>query len=97
VNDQIENDFILKLHNKTAEELILSLSLKDNSELIQLSKDSFKLAAQQRQQHPLILSADQLSGLRDKILIFEFRDQATGKLIAELESSFLAPHQLAGR
>lgn len=96
-NDQIENDFILKLHNKTTQQLTLIVSLKENTDSIQLSKQSFTLPAQQRQQHPLTLSSSQLAGLRDKELILQFKNQQTGVTVAELETSFLAPHQLSAR
>ena len=96
-NDEIENDFILKLHNKTGKQLALTLAIKHDAGLFQLSKENFTLPAQQRQQYPLILGSQQLTGLRDKELIFEFKDQQTGEIFTELKTSFLAPHQLTGR
>lgn len=97
VYDEVENEFILKLHNKTPAPLKLSLRLKEPSDEIKLSKNTFILASRQRQQHPLTLTALPLPQLRNKILAFELLNSENQAVVAEFETSFLAPHQLTAR
>lgn len=100
-NDEFENYFTLKLHNKTTEGLNVTLRLRDMGiplaqAKIQLSQSQFKIPALTRQQFSLTISASQNSLIgRDRELVFEVIDQESGAVLTHIQSSFLAPQNLA--
>jgi polyferredoxin len=61
VNDEIENSFSLKLHNKTQQDMAVQLMIADNLPGFKLSQQNFNIPAGERQQFPLLISLAQPS------------------------------------
>lgn len=55
-NDEIENSFSLKFHNKTQQDMPIRLRIADNLYGFEISQPYFTIAAGQRQQFPLLIS-----------------------------------------
>ena len=55
-NDEIENSFSLKFHNKTQQDMPIRLRIADNLYGFEISQPYFTIAASQRQQFPLLIS-----------------------------------------
>jgi cytochrome c oxidase accessory protein FixG len=60
-NDEIENSFSLKFHNKTQQDRAIQLVITDNASGFKLSQQRFTIAAGERQQFPLLISLAQPS------------------------------------
>jgi polyferredoxin len=60
-NDEIENSFSLKFHNKTRQDREIQLVITDNTSRFKLSQQRFSIAAGERQQFPLLISLAQPS------------------------------------
>lgn len=56
VNDEVENSFSLKMHNKTQQDISVRLLIADNTQGFKLNQQQFHISAGQRQQFPLLLS-----------------------------------------
>jgi polyferredoxin len=61
VNDEIENSFLLKFHNKTPQDRAIQLVVTDNTSGFKLSRQQFNISAEERQQFPLLISLAQPS------------------------------------
>ncbi|MGK0476889.1 MAG: cytochrome c oxidase accessory protein FixG [Oleispira sp.] len=59
VNDEIENSFLLKFHNKTQQDRAIQLVITDNTSGFKLSQQRFTVSAGERQQFPLLISLAQ--------------------------------------
>jgi cytochrome c oxidase accessory protein FixG len=58
-NDEIENSFSLKFHNKTRQDRAIQLVITDNTSGFKLSQQRFTIAAEERRQFPLLISLAQ--------------------------------------
>ena len=96
-NDEVENNYSLKLHNKTNQSLELELQLKDNNEnAFSISRKHFKIIPGQRQQFAFTITlAEQakLSTHKEDIFI-EIISLADQQVLGSIETSFIAPRQL---
>ena len=96
-NDEVENNYSLKLHNKTNQILELELQLKDKNEnAFSISRKHFKIIPGQRQQFAFTITlAEQakLSTNKEDITI-EIISLADQQVLGSIETSFIAPRQL---
>ena len=60
-NDEIENSFSVKFHNKTQQDMSIRLRIADNLAGFKLSQQSFNIPAGERQLFPLLISLAQPS------------------------------------
>lgn len=99
-NDEIENSFSLKMHNKTQQDMSIRLLIADNTQGIKLSQQTFNISAGQRQQFPLLLSlplpsedSSSVAKISNKTAIhFEVIAEGFEQPVNEIDTSFLMPN-----
>jgi polyferredoxin len=99
VNDEIENSFSLKLHNKTQQDMAVQLMIADNLPGFKLSQQNFNIPAGERQQFPLLISLAQPSSgastppeLSYKTAIhLQVISPKFEQLVNEIDTSFFMP------
>lgn len=100
VNDEVENNFSLKLHNKTQKSMQISLRILNNELDFKLNKKQFKIAAGQRQQMPLTLSVDisKRESFSNKTpLIIEFIENKNKLPVNTISTYFFTPNIISLR
>jgi polyferredoxin len=96
-NDEIENSYSLKLHNKTNQSLILELQLKDNDKNeFSMSRKHFNITPGQRQQFAFTITLAELAKLstNKKDIIIDIISSADKQVLGRIETSFIAPRQI---
>jgi cytochrome c oxidase accessory protein FixG len=97
LNDQVENNYSLKLHNKTNQSLTLELLLKNNKgNAFSISRKHFNIIPGQRQQFAFTITLAELNKLstNKKDIIIEIISLADQQILGTIETSFIAPRQL---
>jgi len=95
-NDEIENEYSLKLHNKTNQVLELELQLAGDESAFSFSHNNFSIAPGQRQQFAFTVSLDEGEQLdaSKKAMAFELVSKANQQIVGTIETSFIAPRNL---
>lgn len=97
-NDEVENSFSLKMHNKTQQDMSVRLLIANNSQGFKLSQQQFNIPAGQRQQFPLLLSlpfedSSSVKKVSNKTAIhFEIIAEGFEQPINEIDTSFFMPN-----
>lgn len=104
-NDEVENSFSLKFHNKTQQDMPIRLLIVDNLHGFAISQQRFTIPAGQRQQFPLMISlalpaigtpsAQQLSNKTD--IHIEVIAEGFDEPVNEINTSFLMPNIMSLR
>jgi len=104
-NDEVENSFSLKFHNKTQQDMPIRLLIVDNLHSFTISQQRFTIPAGQRQQFPLLISlalpaigtssAQQLSNKTD--IHIEVIAEGFDEPVNEINTSFLMPNIMSLR
>jgi len=95
-NDEIENDYFIKLHNKAKDTQNIYLRINNDSSQqknFKLSQSHFSLTTGQRQQFPLTItrvSTEQRQS-NNEVLQFDVMSSKDNQLLATFETSFIAP------
>jgi polyferredoxin len=99
-NDEVENSFSLKMHNKTQKAMSVRLLITDNTQGFKLSQQKFNISAGQRQQFPLLLSLPlpdenalpKEKGSHKTAIHFEVIAEGFEQPINEIDTFFLMPN-----
>ncbi|MFT4776264.1 MAG: cytochrome c oxidase accessory protein FixG [Oleispira sp.] len=99
VNDEIENSFSLKLHNKTQQDMAVQLMIADNLPGFKLSQQNFNIPAGERQQFPLLISLAQPSSGASTPPVLSYKtaihlqviSPKFEQLVNEIDTSFFMP------
>lgn len=97
-NDEVENSFSLKMHNKTQQDMSVRLLIANNSQGFKLSQQQFNIPAGQRQQFPLLLSlpfedSSSVKKVSNKTAVnFEIIAEGFEQPINEIDTSFFMPN-----
>lgn len=94
-NDQLENHYVLKLHNKRNEPLSLQLTIRDAHFQAELNQKELTIAPSGRQQFSLVITTEDVFQTTDRNLIIEIRNGENSETLSELATSFLAPANLS--
>jgi cytochrome c oxidase accessory protein FixG len=96
VNDEIENSYSLKLHNKTNQPLELELQLEgENEKAFSISRKHFNITQGQRQQFAFTITLtelDKLTANKENIII-NIISLADQQVLGSIGTSFIAPKQ----
>ena len=95
-NDEVENEYSLKLHNKTNQVLELELQLAGDESAFSFSHNNFTIAPGQRQQFAFTVSLDEGKQLdvSKKAMVLELVSKANQQVVGSIETSFIAPRNL---
>ncbi len=95
-NDEVENEYSLKLHNKTNQILELELQLAGDENTFSFSHNNFTIAPGQRQQFAFSVSLDEGEQLdaSKKAMAFKLVSKANQQTVGTIETSFIAPKNL---
>lgn len=99
-NDEIENNYALKLHNKTNKELHLELRLRSDNHVLNtdfnVSRTHFTMAAGQRQQFSFTVTlAEAAAMISNKApILIDIVSLEDEKIYGSIHSSFIAPKSL---
>ncbi len=96
VNDEIENNYALKLHNKSPEEMNIRLEWVRSKEALtefHFNQNTFTLASGKRQQFPFTTSLASSSHLKSNInsLQINLISIADNHIVGRINTSFIAP------
>lgn len=100
VNDEVENGFSLKMHNKTQQDMAVRLLITDNTQGFKISQKKFNIPAGQRQQFPLFISLPLPASGSSSALKLSSRTAINIEVIAEgieqpineMSTSFFTPN-----
>lgn len=100
VNDEVENNYAIKLHNKSQQAMQVRLELIPKAQApskilpkFNLSQETFSLAPGQRQQYPFTVSISAETRLKSNKEPLEFNlvSVADNQIVGSLNTSFIAP------
>lgn len=92
-NDEVENIYSLKLHNKTNQSLILELQLRGkNNGAFSISRKRFDIQSGHRQQFSFTITAlAEHNNVNMKIMMIDIISLKDRQLLGSIETSFIAP------
>ena len=99
-NDEVENSFSLKFHNKTQQDMPIRLRIVDNLHGFEISHQQFTIATGERQQFPLLISlalpssnSSEVQRLSSKTDIrIEVTSAGFDESVNEIDTSFFMPN-----
>jgi cytochrome c oxidase accessory protein FixG len=100
INDEIENNYSLKLHNKTNKLLKIELIIKGGvRNSFKINRQHYEIESRKRQQFPFTITQlesekkDQFTDKNKKEIIVDIISIDNDELLGSIETSFIAPHQ----
>lgn len=100
MNDEVENSFSINLHNKTQQDMPITLNIADNTYGFVISQQSFNIPAGERQQFPILVSLpisienpSEIQKLSTKTdITIEVVSDTSEQPINTIDTSFLMPN-----
>lgn len=96
VNDEVENNYAIKLHNKSQQEMSVRLEIVKPDGMMtdfNVNYKTFNLASGQRQQFPFTISIADTRGLKsnNETLQINLVSIADNQIVGSMNTSFIAP------
>ena len=99
-NDDVENNYSLKLHNKTNQSLELVLLINnDERRVFSINHQRYKIEPGQRQQFPFTITQQENAETKQvmhenkKAITIDIMSIKNDEVLGSIETSFIAPHQ----